>query len=476
MFKILIFMTLLLMSQSTVGQSKVFYAGASAVDVTPFLGVGIVGDWNTPAAENIHDPLFVKALVLDDGLNKLVFVIVDNLGIPAELCEKVKEMIREETDIMSDRIMITATHTHSGPSAGGIGDKRRDWNYGKPFDEYQVFLMRRITDAVKIAVRNLRPANIAWGSYDKPQHVFNRRWMMKEQVVNPFGLLDSVKMNPGYLGSKIKPVGPIDPEVSFLAVASKEGKPIAVLANYSLHYVGGIPSHDISADYFGAFAKRLTSLLKAEEQDIPFVGIMSNGTSGDINNFNFAMPEKSYLPYAKINGVADDIAQGLIDVYKQLEFKEWVPLKASAQTILLKVRKPTAEMVKNMEKIKQHDPTNGVLYHPMERTYVNRVTQQANSYPDSLAATIQAFSIGDLAIGGIPFAVFAETGLKLKAENPFQKSFTIGIANGYWGYLPTPIQHRKGGYETWLSTNKVQEDASDIIVGKLLKLFRQIKE
>src|SRR6185295_13785145 len=83
----------------------------------------------------------------------------------------------------------------------------------------------------------------------------------------------------------IEPAGPTDPDIAFLSVVSLKGQPIALLANYSLHYVGGVP--ELSADYFAMFAERIRTLSRADEVDPPFVGILSNGTSGNINNVNF---------------------------------------------------------------------------------------------------------------------------------------------------------------------------------------------
>ena len=73
------------------------------------------------------------------------------------------------------------------------------------------------------------------------------------------------------------------------------------------------------------------------------------------------------------------------------------------------------------------------------------------------------------------FEVFTETGLEIKARSPFPDTFTIELANGGYGYLPTPAQHALGGYETWLGTNRVETAASDKIVAKLLELLAEVK-
>jgi neutral ceramidase len=87
----------------------------------------------------------------------------------------------------------------------------------------------------------------------------------------------------------------------------------------------------------------------------------------------------------------------------------------------------------------------------------------------------QAVWIGDLGIATIPFETFAETGLELKARSPFQPTFTMELANGGYGYLPTPEQHALGGYETWLGTSKVEVQATTKIVNALLEMFAELK-
>lgn len=458
-------------------QQKEFRAGASTANITPPLGEGIVGNFGIPPpAEHIHDELHVRTLVLDDGDTRLAFVISDNVGIKREVFDEAKRMILEETQMPPENILMAATHTHSAISAGGVGIKRRGWNYGEPLDEYQQFIARRMADGVRIAINNLEPARIGWGSGSVPQHVFNRRWKMKEKVVNPFGQMDEVRMNPGVSNeNKLEPAGPTDPEVYFISVQSKEGRPIALLANYSLHYVGGVPRNHISADYFAVFADRIQELLQADRQDPPFVGIMTNGTSGDVNNVNYAGPAERHPPYAKMRIVAHDVADEVMRAYQDIEYRDWVPLRAASSELNLQVRKPDAEM-KEWVKMAMNRPENEKPPHSLEKTYAERVILIEEEWPDNIDVVMQTFGIGDLGVAAIPFEVFTQIGLDIKEKSPFSSTFTIELANGSYGYLPTPEQHLMGGYETWLGTNRVEYEASNKIIAELMNLFQEIKK
>src|SRR5947209_4550686 len=163
-------------------------------------------------------------------------------------------------------------------------------------------------------------------------------------LVDPFGgTTDRVKMNPGYQHPDLgEPAGPTDPDVSILSLQTPTGRPIALLANYSLHYVGGV--EPLSADYFGAFAERLKELLRAGAGAPPFVGILSNGTSGDINNINFGAAAPAREPeYERIRVVADRVAQAAHEAYKRIEHRPWVSLAAAQKEIELGVRLPNAD-------------------------------------------------------------------------------------------------------------------------------------
>jgi hypothetical protein len=248
------------------------------------------------------------------------------------------------------------------------------------------------------------------------------------------------------------------------------------LANYSLHYVGGVPSTHISADYFAAFADRMQQLLGADRLDPPFVGIMSNGTSGDVNNINVAAKPgqtQKFPSYGKLRLVASDVAEAVFGVQQKLQHRDWVELKAAQAEQLLQSRQPTPQLVEWAKQVLAR-PAGSKPNHPREEEYARRTISMA-TWPAEVSVILQAFRIGDLGIATIPFETFAEIGLELKAKSPIKPMFTIELANGAYGYLPPPRQHALGGYETWLGTNRVEPRASDKMVAKLVELLESLR-
>ena len=285
------------------------HAGAATSNITPEIGGDIVGGFVPVPCTDIHDELHARCLVLDDGKSLVALVVCDLLGMHRSLCVEAKRLIEEATGIPPSHVLLSATHTHSAVNA--LGERVRGYQSDQPLTDYQRFVARRISDGVRRAIAARRPAEIGFGSVDVPEHVFNRRWFMKEGTVapSPFGKVDRVKMNPpGGSPDLLEPAGPTDPAVSFIAVREPGGRLISIFSAYSLHYVGGVGAGQISADYFGVFCETLKRLQSAPEQDPPFVALMANGTSGDVNNINFLAPRKGLPSYEQIRKVAEDLA------------------------------------------------------------------------------------------------------------------------------------------------------------------------
>ncbi|GMV92829.1 MAG: hypothetical protein AMXMBFR82_26070 [Candidatus Hydrogenedentota bacterium] len=446
-----------------------FKAGAAVSNISPWMGLSLAGHMQDRVVDNVHDQLHVRSLVLDDGTTRLAFAVVDSCMVPKEIIDAAKKTIEESTGLPASHILVSATHTHTAPCSTPVFQT-------DPSEDYQRFLTARIVDAVQCAINNLAPARIGFGQGSLPDEVFNRRWRMKPGTIgpDPFGNDDElVKMNPPRASEDlIEPAGPIDPSIPFLAVETADGEPLALLANYSLHYIGGTGGGDASADYFGMFADRIQELLKADRRDPAFVGIMTNGTSGDINNINFRVPAEAQQPFEQMRKVANKVAAEVFQAYQDVQFQDWVQLSAAQEQIELGVRKPDeAELVRAKEIIAQAE---GPEMKTMPEIYARESVLIAE-YPDTVPVLLQAFRIGDVLISAVPCEVFVEIGLHLKEQSPLDKSFTIELANGYNGYLPTTEQHSWGGYETWRARSSYLEvEADQKIAETVLNLYGQV--
>ena len=136
-------------------------------------------------------------------------------------------------------------------------------------------------------------------------------------------------------------------------------------------------------------------------------------------------------------------------------------------------RRPSPDLVERAKEILAR-PKDVKPAHVRELAYAERTLRLAAG-PAELSVPIQALRIGDLGIAAIPFEVFTDIGLQIKKEAPFARAFTISLANGSGGYLPTPEQHALGGYETWLGTSKVEVQGSVKIAAKALELLKRLK-
>ncbi len=177
------------------------------------------------------------------------------------------------TGIPTDCMLIAATHTHSGGSLVSALGTQAD-------PAYCEFLPGKLVECITQAAGNLQPARIGWSSEDYAEGAHCRVFIRRPDCLDfdPLGrqnvraMMHPSHQNPEFIG----PCGPSDPQVSVLAVQTPEGEPIALLANYSMHYFGAEP---ISADYYGDFVRNVSQRLAAD--DTSFIAMMSHGTSGD---------------------------------------------------------------------------------------------------------------------------------------------------------------------------------------------------
>ncbi len=434
-----------------------FRAGAVAMDITPIkLPVIIAGGFLEGKGTRINDPLFARCIVLDDGRTKIVFAIVDTCMMTRELIDEAKKQASAQCGIPVDHMMVSATHTHSAPAAMGCLGTRQD-------KDYAAWLPGKIAEGIVAAANKLQPAKIGWASIDDWEHTHNRRWIRRPEtkVVDPFGHATGMaNMHPGYLSADIiGPSGPVDPGLSVLSVQTRDGQPLAVLANYSQHYFG---ASTVSADYYGLFCKHVARLLgQTGDGNGPFVCAMSQGTSGDLMWMDYGSPKKTIAADSYAEAVAKYAEQAL----KQVQYRDHAPLAIVEKKLALNYRvpdekrlewaRPIAARIENdVPKDKQEVyAREALILHERQKTEIK----------------LQAIRIGELSISTLPNEVYALTGLKLKAQSPSAAHFNIELANGAEGYIPPPEQHHLGGYTTWPArTAGLEVQAEPQIVATLL--------
>ncbi|MBB5034780.1 neutral/alkaline non-lysosomal ceramidase N-terminal domain-containing protein [Prosthecobacter vanneervenii] len=414
-----------------------FRAGVSAIDITPKTFPRIIaGGFLEGRGDKIADRLHVRSFVLDDGKMKIAFAIVDTCMMEQTLIDEAKALASKQCGIPVDRMMVSATHTHSAPAAMGCLGTRKDSEYGN-------FLTPKIAEAIVAADKALQPARIGWGSFDDWEHTHNRRWIRLpgKEVVDPFGNpTGRANMHPGYLSKDVVgPSGPVDPQLSVISMQTIDGKPLGVLANYSQHYFGSGP---ISSDYYGLFCKHLAAKLSQQgEGNGPFVCAMSQGTSGDLMWMDYGAEKKNIT----LDEYASAVAESAMQALKTVKYHDHVPLRMVEKTLELNYRVPDEKRLAWARpiaaKIKNDVPKNKEEVYAREALILHE--RQKTS------VKLQAIRIGDLSIATLPNEVYAITGLKLKKFSPAKSHFNIELANGAEGYIPPPEQHKLGGYTTW---------------------------
>ena len=407
-----------------------FTVGTAQLDITPNLGCHIVGYFNDRIADSIHDPLYVKAISISDEEREIGLITLDLIDVPRKIVAKAKEEITKKTGVALEYILVSCTHTHTGPAAAEA--------LGTPAEpEYAEKLVDRIADAYIVARGRRVPSEIAHASGDVHEEVHNRRWHMKD---------GTTVMNPGFLNpDAIGPAGPVDPQLGILIARDPVTKvPQALYANLALHYVGSSKGTWISADYFGYFAAAMQRIAGAE-----FLVAMANGTQGNINNLDFTKPARTARhPYHQIERVANVVAAEAWrswNLLREEDFKEEGVVDARLEYVPFHSRRPEPKELEEAKKIyadKEHNEF-------MKWMYARELVLLAESTLD-YEVPVHSLRVNDLGIAGLHGEVFVEFGLDIKARSPFPQTMVVGLANGSTGYIATDQALDEGSYETRL--------------------------
>jgi hypothetical protein len=439
--------------------------GAAAVDITPDrLPVVVNGLFTTRTTSLVGSRLFARAIVLDDGTAPVAVVVVDSCMLPRELLDDVKRRAAARTKIPADRMMISATHTHTAPAAGGALGTEAD-------PHYPAFLSTKLVQAIEAAAGRRQPARVGWGVADGTGYLGVRHWVLRSDLVqtDPFGNATvranmHVAKNPD---EAIGPAGPADPALSLVSIQSRDGKPIALLANFGMHY-HGVPNVDgqapLSADYFGLFAERMQTRIGPS-----LVAMMSQGTSGDVAIRDYFKPPTT--EQGDLSLYADRLTDLAYAAYKKIQYRDDATLAMAALELPMRYRTPSAERLATAQAVVRglggRPPQSKPEVYAREAVLLHE--------KKNIRLLLQALRIGEIGITAMPNEVYALSGLKLKLQSPLQPTINITLANGAEGYIPPPELHVLGGYNCWPARSAgLEETAEPKIVEAVLSLLESV--
>ena len=412
---------------SAMGELK---GGTAKVDITPPIGVWLSGyGFRNKPSEGILDPLYAKALVLDDGQEKIAIVSADLLWVPLKMTNEIRQKVQKQLGIPQKNVMICGTHTHFAPKIDRIAKTWPDAAIAEIDESYVEVLKKKIFDSITLADKNRRQVNLGVGKGEMTEIVYNRRTKKPDGAVAM-----TFKLPPASEDLKF---GPIDPELCLLRVDDSDGVLVAAVVNYACHPVSGDQNREkfyyISADYPGYTAQVVE---QAEGGNCIFL----LGTAGNINPVRLNRTHPRMQTGKALGGAA----------LRHLQFTQPcndVKISALKQPIILPLKKDLP---------------------PERKLSVGKDAETQDT-------EIQVLRIGDVYIVGLPGEVLVEIGLEIKAKAGIENLLVVSLANDIVGYVCPRAAYKEGGYEPGVGTN-LAPGTGEIVKEQALKLIEQIKQ
>lgn len=400
------------------------YAGVCETNITPPLGVWMCGYAYRPTGcIGVHDELFARALVVDNGDTRLGLVAMDLIGLDFDLVERVQQQVLQEVGIPPERLMLNATHTHGGPNVRAFN------TMGSRDDAYTDVLVRKIAGAVKQAADNLRPAQLVYGRAPV-QLGINRRERRKEDGRTVLG------HNYG---------GPVAPWVDALGVLDARGKPFALLFSHACHgtTLGG-DNLLITSDFCGAATHEI--LRQTSGGVMPF---FLQGCAGNINPH-----PRGTFEHAQAHGRT--LAEAALEALDKASLLKEPLLSCEVSTVNLPLLPPPPpeacdrNIAEWEAKVQEEERTGhmGRILHAkgmLEYAKYERRMAEVRTNPVT-EFSLQLFNLHGARILGLPAEVFVQYALDFD-QQAMGPVMTLGYTNGIHGYLPTAADYEIGGYE-----------------------------
>jgi neutral ceramidase len=434
--------------------------GAASVVITPPSGTPMAGYYFARASEGVHDDLLAKAIVIERDGQKVALVGLDLISTTRDLVDDARRAIEQTSGIPGGRVMISASHAHTGPVLAGRGPKGGDMGRdSSPARTFRAALPGKIAEAVRLAAARLGPARALVGHGRETSIAFNRRFHMKD---------GSVGWNPGKLNPNIvKAAGMIDPDVPVIHFESPDGKPLATYVNHAVHLddIGGL---EISADMPYTLAKSL-----AEFKGSDMVTLYTTGCCGDVNHIDVTWPDPQH-------GFGNAARMGVILAGEVL--RTWPHLKAAGAGAL---RAKTATVPLDLPPIQPGDVDKARVFVArhndakakppgfLETVWAYKVLDVAAREGKPNEVEVQVIALGDdIAWVSLPGEIFVELGLAIKKDSPFSTTVVAELANGSIGYVPAARCYSQGNYE--VVSARCAEGSGERLVAAALKLLEEL--
>lgn len=386
-------------------------AGVAQIDITPPIGTDLTGYIARGGpATGVHDPVYAKALVLDNGETQVALLTVDVLGLHLPFVTSVRTAIETQCGIPAAHILIACSHTHAGPATMLLE------GCGVIDESYQTRLQQALVEVTHQAWSQRRPARFGVGHGAVTTGVHNRR-------------------NPGAI---------IDPALGILRVEEETGRLLAVVLNYTCHptCVTG-ENRLISAEYCGYATAAVEAATGA-------ITLFITGAIGDVG------PAQRGWDVLELIGGA--VATEALRRLPEIAVADWGRLHAVHQSLALPLQPLPTEgaLTQTLAEIQQRLADPELMQQPYQPQIQGAMLAWATTTLEKVstgraASTVttelQVLRIGDLALVSAPGELFVELGLAIKQGADVEHLFVCGFGNDNIGYIPTPQAYPQGGYE-----------------------------
>ncbi|XZE36659.1 neutral/alkaline non-lysosomal ceramidase N-terminal domain-containing protein [Pirellulaceae bacterium SH501] len=409
-------------------------AGFAKVDITPTVPTPMAGYYQGRLSTETHDPLWCRATVLDDGNTRVALVALDLITTTRWLTTETRERIAAKTSIPAANVLLSATHSHTGPVMYDPANSRYQLlGNGNPATEkYMAELPEKIANCVAQALHGLQVVRVHAGVGDEKDLAFNRRFFMNDGTVG---------WNPGKLNPKIvREAGPTDSTLPVVAFYGEDSKLLGLLSNFSIHLdtVGGT---QWSADMPYAMLRSLQEVT-GDKCHLQY----STGCCGDVNHIDVrkAFPQKGHEEAARIG---TRLAGAALRTLPSLGAAQGAKLHATSTLVTLPAAKHAQQRVAWAKEIADRSQkTPQPPFRDMVEAFRILDIESRNQEPYSVE--VQVISLGsDVAWVSLPGEIFVQLGIAIKDGSPFQVTSVHELANGSIGYIPTRQAYPQGNYE-----------------------------